>query len=59
MTDEPAHQKLDVLPHSFMEARGERGRARISIVRTQWLTCAICVLAALAAAATSFEKMPA
>lgn len=59
MTDELVHQKLDVLTCSFMEARGETGRARSSIVRTQWLTCAICILAVLVAAASIFRSVPA
>ena len=59
MTDDPVEAKLDILVHSAMEARGEFGRARGAIIRTQWLTCAICVVAVLAAAAVIFKSMPA
>ena len=55
MTDDPAYAKLDLLVHSSMEARGKTGRVRGVIIRTQWLTCAICFVAA----AVIFKPMPA
>lgn len=59
MTDDPVEAKLDVLVHSAMEARGETRRSLRAILRTQWLTCAICVFAVLAAAVAIFKSLPA
>jgi hypothetical protein len=59
MTDDPVEAKLDILVDSAMEPRGEAGQARGAIIQTQWLTCIICVVAVLAAAAIVFTSMPA
>lgn len=59
MTDDPVEAKLDLLVHSAMEARGETGRSLRAILRTQWLTCAICVFAVLATAVAIFKSLPA
>lgn len=59
MTDDPVEAKLDVLVHSAMEARGETGRSLRKILRTQWLTCAICVFAVLAVAVAIVRGLPA
>ncbi|MCK1282245.1 hypothetical protein IVB46_44225 [Bradyrhizobium sp. 61] len=49
-SQDPVHLKLDLLTHFMMESRADQIRARKTILRAQWITCGVGVLAALVTA---------
>ncbi|WP_375790902.1 hypothetical protein ACE102_33860 [Bradyrhizobium sp. vgs-9] len=48
--DDPVHAKLDVLTYSLMDEREDNKAYHQRALRTQWVICAIIVLAILVAA---------
>ncbi|MHC2533331.1 hypothetical protein [Bradyrhizobium diazoefficiens] len=59
MTDQdPVHLKLDLLTHSMMESLADQIRGRKTILRAQWITCGVGVLAALISAVAVLWKLP-